>query len=230
MGRPGIMLYFDMLDPIRVLTDAERGKLLTAMLEYGKEGKKPTFRGKLALAWGFVMPKIDCDGEKYESIVTQRKYASFCKWCAERNVPKVSYERWQAMDESQRQRMLAAVCEPDAVADGRNPTTTAITNTTTNTSASGTTATDADLMEAEDASMSAAAAAERKKLKIWNGTLGKGVVNLTDEQTEILLDRMGLEQFDRYVAKLADFIIRTGANPRSHYTTILDWWNRDCAC
>ena len=50
------------------------------------------------------------------------------------------------------------------------------------------------------------------------------------QQTEILLEKLGLEQFDRYVAKLADFLIRTGANPRSHYATILDWWNRDCAC
>lgn len=32
MARPGIMLYFDILEPIRVLPDADKGRLLVAML------------------------------------------------------------------------------------------------------------------------------------------------------------------------------------------------------
>lgn len=63
MARPGIMLYFDILDPIRVLPDADKGRLLVAMLEYGKNGTVPEFEGMLELAWGFVKPKIDKDSE-----------------------------------------------------------------------------------------------------------------------------------------------------------------------
>ena len=43
MGRPGIMLYFDILEPIKVLSDADKGRLLVAMLEYGQSGKNPHF-------------------------------------------------------------------------------------------------------------------------------------------------------------------------------------------
>lgn len=81
MGRPGIMLYFDILEPVRVLTNSERGKLLTAILEYGKEGKEPSFTGKLALAWGFVRPKIDMDGERYDSVVEKRNTRAFAAAC-----------------------------------------------------------------------------------------------------------------------------------------------------
>ena len=36
MARPGVMLYFDMLEPIRVLPDADKGKLLVALKSVGK--------------------------------------------------------------------------------------------------------------------------------------------------------------------------------------------------
>ena len=64
MARPGVMLYFDMLEPIRVLSDEDKGRLLVAILEYGKDGVVPEFSGMLALAWGFVRPKIDRDLEE----------------------------------------------------------------------------------------------------------------------------------------------------------------------
>ena len=73
MGRTGIMLYFDILEPIRVLSDADKGRLLVAMLEYGKYGTLPQFDGMLALAWGFVQPKIDRDEETYENSKIQRQ-------------------------------------------------------------------------------------------------------------------------------------------------------------
>ena len=38
MARPGIMVYFDMLGPIKVLPDADKGRLFVAMLEYGQSG------------------------------------------------------------------------------------------------------------------------------------------------------------------------------------------------
>ena len=55
MGRPGIMLYFDILEPIRRLPDAEKGQLLVAMLEYGQSGVVPVFDSfALSLAWEFI--------------------------------------------------------------------------------------------------------------------------------------------------------------------------------
>ena len=94
MARPGIMLYFDLLGPIRALSDADKGRLLVAMLEYGRDGIVPEFDGMLAFAWEFVKPKLDKDGESYESVKLQRKYAAFCKRRAAENLPKIPFEEW----------------------------------------------------------------------------------------------------------------------------------------
>ena len=51
MARPGIMLYFDILKPLRVLPDADKGRLFEAILEYGENGTIPSFDGMLAMAW-----------------------------------------------------------------------------------------------------------------------------------------------------------------------------------
>lgn len=56
----------------------------------------------------------------------------------------------------------------------------------------------------------------------------KGVF-LSDNQIEDLLNRMGLETFDYYVDKLADFIEKKGAFVKNHYETIIKWWKEDSA-
>ena len=68
---------------------------------------------------------------------------------------------------------------------------------------------------------------ESKVVRAVGGTLGKGVVFMSDEQVADLLDRMGIEAFDHYVDKLSDFIIKNGARVKSHYETILKWWKED---
>ena len=112
MARPGIMLYFDILEPIRVLPDADKGRLLVAMLEYGQSGTVPDFDGMLALAWGFVKPKLDRDDESYEEAKVQRKYAAFCKKRNGLNLPKIPFEEWLAMDNNDRIRMATEGNEP----------------------------------------------------------------------------------------------------------------------
>lgn len=68
---------------------------------------------------------------------------------------------------------------------------------------------------------------ENKQLQALHGKLGKGVVFLTDEQFEDLLDKIGLDAFNRYVEKLADWIIGKNANVKNHYETILKWHSED---
>lgn len=55
----------------------------------------------------------------------------------------------------------------------------------------------------------------------------RGVVYLTDRQVGSLLDKMGLEAFDLYVDKLANFINENNANVQNHYKTILKWYEED---
>ena len=133
MARPGIMLYFDMLEPVRVLPDAEKGRLLVAMLEYGQFGKVPEFQGMLALAWAFVKPKLDRDGQSYDNAKLQRKYAAFCRQRAARELPKIPFQQW--LDEGQRHE--TGDDEPERPVDARYPATAA-TETTASDTASDT--------------------------------------------------------------------------------------------
>ena len=241
MGRPGIMLYFDMLEPISHLTNTERGKLLTAIREYGKEGKQPDFHGKLALAWGFVQPKIDRDEGSYDFAVQQKKYAGFCSRRAFNGFSKISYEDWLEMDDQQRKRLIKCegdIPQPCTAVDGCAPTTTANTTTSatttstpnTNTNTYTSVSADAEAEAGGHASREAAAAAQRKKLKKWEGELGKGVVLMTEEQFENLLDKMDLDGVEHYIPKLADFILKNHAQVKNHYQTILQWWEQDRLC
>ena len=72
-----------------------------------------------------------------------------------------------------------------------------------------------------------AAATEEDKLKLVGGSLGKGVVKLTDRQLHDLMDRFGIDLFNYYVDRLATFIIENNARVKSHYDTILKWYEED---
>ena len=220
MARPGIMLYFDILEPIRVLPDADKGRLLVAMLEYGQSGTVPEFEGMLALAWGFVKPKIDKDSEEYNKTILKRQYATFCRDRKRKGEPEISFEEWLMTIDDQSYQMIShdTTWYPTT---STTPTPSTSTNTPTTTAAAATTST----TEPEDA----AATAIKSNVTVVGGGLGKNVVFLSDAQISDLLDTMGIETFDYYVAKLARFIIDNDAQVKNHYETILKWWKQDAA-
>lgn len=218
MGRPGIMLYFDILEPIRVLPDSDKGRLLVAMLEYGRDGIVPEFDGMLALAWGFVRPKLDKDQEEYNRTVLKRMYATACRDRKKKGEEDISFEDWLMTIDNQSNHMISHDIK-------WYPTTT--TTTTTTPATSTTTKTTATTAAAVTTNDDAAATASENVLKPFGGKLGKDVVLLTDAQVEDLLERMGVEAFDNYVEKLSGFIIKNDARVASHYDTILKWWRQD---
>jgi hypothetical protein len=71
------------------------------------------------------------------------------------------------------------------------------------------------------------ATTEDNQLKCIGGDLGRGVVYLSDKQFEHLIDLLGIDAFNRYVKRLADFIIDKKAHIKSHYDTILKWHRED---
>ncbi len=66
-----------------------------------------------------------------------------------------------------------------------------------------------------------------EKIQAIGGKLGKGVVYLTQDQMDDLIEKLGLDGFDRYMEKLANFIIEKNATVANHYATILKWWRED---
>ena len=224
MARPGIMVYFDMLGPIKVLPDADKGRLFVAMLEYGQSGIVPQFDGMLALAWGFVKPKIDKDESEYNLSVLRRQYATTCRERKKKGLPDISFDEWLKTNEQQDNHMIphdnqnASMMIND---DQWYPTTT--TPTSTNTSTSTATA------AAANTTGNGGGDGPESQVTVLGGNLGKGVVFLSQDQIADLLDRMGIDTFDYYVDKLSNFIIRNGAHVKNHHETILKWWQEDSA-
>lgn len=69
---------------------------------------------------------------------------------------------------------------------------------------------------------------EEKKRKMLGGELGKGVVFLSQEQIDDLLDKLSLEEFDYYVGVVADCILKGKQYKRkTHYQAILDMASAD---
>jgi predicted phage replisome organizer len=69
---------------------------------------------------------------------------------------------------------------------------------------------------------------ESMKLKYIGGTLGKGVVMLSDEQIDDLLDRLSIEEFNKYVGIVADCELNGKPyKKKSHYQAILDMVKAD---
>ena len=225
MARPGIMLYFDILEPIKVLPDADKGRLLVAMLEYGKNGTVPAFDGMLALAWGFVKPKIDKDESEYNLSVLRRQYATTCRERKKKGLPDISFDEWLKTNDHQGNHMIPHDNQNTSMMtndDQWYPTTTTPTSTNTSTSTATAAAATTNINEG-------GGDGQEHKVKVLNGELGKGVVFMSDAQFDDLLDRMDLETFNYYVDKLSTFIIDKGAHVKNHYETILKWWEQDGA-
>ena len=213
MGKPGIMLYFDVMEPVMALSNTEKGRLLVAMLEYGQTGKEPKFEGKLALAWGFIRPRLDKDDREYKLSVLRRQFATVCRERKRRGEPEVTFDQWR---ETVREEKKSTVTGGDHwyPAAAATPTASTASNANTNTTA------------AAAATPSTAAAAD-SLVRAVGGKLGKNVVFLSEAQMADLLERMDIETFDYYVDKLSEFIIRNEARVKNHYETILKWHQED---
>ena len=72
MAREYICLYHSYLDAIQALSDAERGRLLTAMLEYTLTGDAGNLRGNERFVFPLIKSQIDRDNGKYEEICKKR--------------------------------------------------------------------------------------------------------------------------------------------------------------
>ena len=89
------MLYFDIAEPLKILENEEKGRLLDAMLDYGQFGVIPGFEGHLAIAWGFIRPKLDADAKSYRKKVVKNTYSSYCAKVKKNvnNIP-LDFEEW----------------------------------------------------------------------------------------------------------------------------------------
>lgn len=80
----------------------------------------------------------------------------------------------------------------------------------------------------EDELVGNSADRESIRLKYLGGTLGKGVVMLSDEQFNDLLDRLSIAEFNKYVSIVADCELNgKHYTNKTHYQAILDMAKED---
>ena len=92
--RPGVMLYFDLRPSLKLLSTEDRGRLFDAILDYAELGVVPELDGMLAMAWEFIRPRIDKDGERYERQIAQRQYAVYSREAKRRGEIPPSFDDW----------------------------------------------------------------------------------------------------------------------------------------
>lgn len=117
MSKPGVMFYFDIRPCIKRLTLEEKGRLFEAILDYGEFGVVPEMDGVLGVAWDFLQPKIDRDGERYDRQVKQKQYAVFTREFKRKGGSPIPFDEWEALSDNERDRLLSGD-------DERYPTTT----------------------------------------------------------------------------------------------------------
>ena len=73
MAKEYICLYHSYRDAIQALDDAERGRLLTAMLEYTLTGEAGDLRGNERFVFPLIKSQIDRDNAKYQEICKKNR-------------------------------------------------------------------------------------------------------------------------------------------------------------
>lgn len=167
-SKPGVMIYFDIMDPMEILDMEQRGQLLTAILDYAKTGTAPDFGGDklLMMAWAMVQKSIDRDDESYNNTIKRRKYASYCKWEKESGRAPVSFEEWcaayengekpKAKETNAKQNMQA-----HKSAKQKKPNTTSTPTPTSSTTSTPTTTPTQKEITLDDDSLSLSSRAEK---------------------------------------------------------------------
>ena len=98
--KPGVMLYFDVIDSMRELSGDECKELIVALEDYGKDGKEPDFKDNKALKslWPVIRSGLNRDNERYVAVRSSRKYGAYCKAMkSNRPVRKPCKERQNAV-------------------------------------------------------------------------------------------------------------------------------------
>lgn len=82
MAREGFVIYHETLKWLEPYGDAERGRLLTAMLEYSITGEAPGLSGNERFLWPAIQDKIDRDRAAYENTCKQNRENAARRWNA----------------------------------------------------------------------------------------------------------------------------------------------------
>ena len=79
--RPGVMLYFHLLEPMRALSREQFAEMIWALMDYAQYGVLPEFADPLmAMSWGYLRHAADVDLQRYEERCRNAKAAIEKRW------------------------------------------------------------------------------------------------------------------------------------------------------
>lgn len=78
--RPGVMIYFALVDQLKEYTKEEIGDLFLAILSYAQFGVIPSFTDRgMRVIWRELVRKIDVDGDKWEQKTVDTLYMTYAR-------------------------------------------------------------------------------------------------------------------------------------------------------
>ena len=79
--RPGVMMYFHLVRPMKCLSKEQFSDLIWALLDYAEFGALPVFEDPmLQMSWGYLQHAADVDLERYEKKKKNARDAIEKRW------------------------------------------------------------------------------------------------------------------------------------------------------
>ena len=129
--RKGFIVFFDIAESLEAFNDEETGRIFRAMIAYAKNGEELPLPDREAIAFGFIKPQLERDGERYADICAKRKAAIEARWNNEKNTNDTNeYKSIQKIQMNTNDTKTNTKTKTDTNTDTKTSTNT---NTNTNT-------------------------------------------------------------------------------------------------
>lgn len=104
--KPGVMIYFSVLEALPLMSNAEKGMLFEAILRYAKDGEVPNLdkHRYVKMVWKLLKPSLDADNARYYDVTTRRRYAAYVRWSKEKGQKVLDYDDWVEAGEHKKKR------------------------------------------------------------------------------------------------------------------------------
>lgn len=93
-GKPGVMIYFDMLPTMEGLTTTDMGVLFKAIMQYGLIGIPGKLTKRTELLWPMIKSRLDSDTMRYIKTVRRKEYAAYVRWAKRHEEEPKDFVSW----------------------------------------------------------------------------------------------------------------------------------------
>ena len=93
-GKPGVMLYFDLMGSLQHLSDKSAGALFKGIMRYAREGVQPKLPATVLPLWSLIQSRIDADDGAYREKSMKNKYNAYVRWQKQQGLEPLPYESW----------------------------------------------------------------------------------------------------------------------------------------